>query len=154
MRLVKRIRVRRVGEPRIRFVHFAALPISRLIARRGHIDDGKREARKEDANRGCRGTAAHERLALEGGGSRGWGRGIAPADKRIAASASLRNSITGAALRNPRALLGGCCCRRHHAEHGSVPFQSNERTHGAALYKVRKFQFNLFSARLPHRRPS
>jgi len=61
---------------RIRFVHFAAPPISRLIARRGHVG----------AHGGCCGAAARERrLEARGGAERGGSAAGRPAGKRIAA---------------------------------------------------------------------
>lgn len=73
---------------RIRFVHFAAPPISRLIARRGHVG-------------AARGMLRDKRASVQAPGE-GWDSGmgggrLTPAGKRIARRASPRNSITRAA---------------------------------------------------------
>lgn len=89
---------------------------------------------------------------LEGGGSRGRGsssgwqtdRGEREPTKLDYSCCATLNGVTHVRDYSAR---GGLL---HHVVAGtrSIPFQSNERTDGAALYKVRKFQFNLFLARL------
>lgn len=118
-----------VGKPRICFVHFAALPISRLIVRRGHTTA---ERTGERWNRGCRGTA-HERLVRRrrerGDSSPGWqtDRGKREPPKLDYSCRTTLNGVTH--VRDDSA--GG---RRYHMVAGHVPFhfdRMNGRTCGA-----------------------